>query len=61
MLQQAIVLRLCLIIHLLPQLAKLEKEVKEHAKKVTIKEEAEAEVPIINPGIGGKLLLTQGP
>ncbi|KAG9018769.1 hypothetical protein FRB90_009773 [Tulasnella sp. 427] len=46
---------------LVDKIAKLEKEVKEHAKKVTVKEEAEAEVPIINPGIGGKLLLTQGP
>jgi len=40
-------------------LAKLEVEVKEHSKRVSVKEEAEAEVPIINPGFGTKLL-TQG-
>lgn len=42
----------------LGQLAQLEKEVKERAKKDTQKEQAEAEAPIINPaGIG---LLTYG-
>lgn len=38
------------------QLAALEKEVKERAKKDTAKEELEAEQPIINP----RLLITQG-
>lgn len=33
---------------------------KEQKKKVAVKEEAEAEAPIINPGFGNKLLLTQG-
>lgn len=42
------------------QIKKLEIEVKEQSKKVSVKEEAEAEVPIINPGFGNKLLLTQG-
>ncbi|KAG8880927.1 hypothetical protein FRB97_000320 [Tulasnella sp. 331] len=45
---------------LVDKLKKLEADVKEHSKKVTVKEEAEAEVPIINPGFGNKLLLTQG-
>ncbi|KAG8994614.1 hypothetical protein FRB94_012647 [Tulasnella sp. JGI-2019a] len=45
---------------LVDKLKKLEAEVKEHGKRVTVKEEAEAEVPIINPGFGNKLLLTQG-
>ncbi|KAG8907666.1 hypothetical protein FRB99_002744 [Tulasnella sp. 403] len=44
---------------LVDKLAKLEAEVKENSKKVTVKEEAEAEVPIINPGFN-KLLITQG-
>jgi len=42
------------------KIKKLEAEVKEHGKKVAVKEEAEAEAPIINPGFGNKLLLTQG-
>lgn len=42
------------------KLKKLEADVKEQSKKVLVKEEAEAEVPIINPGFGNKLLLTQG-
>ena len=51
----------CRLILILPgQIKKLEIEVKEQSKKVSVKEEAEAEVPIINPGFGNKLLLTQG-
>lgn len=43
------------------QLATLEKEVKERAKKETAKEAQEQDAPIINPGgFGNKLLLTQG-
>jgi clathrin heavy chain len=43
------------------QLTQLEKEMKERAKKDTQKEQAEAEVPMINPGgIGNMLRLTNG-
>jgi len=42
------------------QIAQLEKEVKERSKKEVQKEQQEAEMPIINPGFGGPLLLTQG-
>lgn len=42
------------------QLAHLEKEVKERAKRDATKDQAEAEQPIINPGGFGTLLLTQG-
>lgn len=43
------------------QLTALEKEVKEHSKKDSQKEQQEAEAPIINPGgFGDRLLLTQG-
>lgn len=41
------------------QLAALEREVKERAKKDTAKEEQEADQPIINPGLN-RLLITQG-
>jgi hypothetical protein len=39
------------------QLAQLEKEVQERSKKDVQKEQAEAEAPIINPG----LMITNGP
>ncbi|KAI0629190.1 clathrin heavy chain [Trametes polyzona] len=42
------------------RLAALEKEVKERSKKDTEKEQQEAEAPIIQPGLGGRLMLTQG-
>ncbi|KAI0331507.1 clathrin heavy chain [Cubamyces sp. BRFM 1775] len=42
------------------KLAALEKEVKERSKKDTEKEQQEAEAPIIQPGLGGRLMLTQG-
>ncbi|KAI0641858.1 clathrin heavy chain [Trametes meyenii] len=42
------------------RLATLEKEVKERSKKDTEKEQQEAEAPIIQPGLGGRLMLTQG-
>ncbi|EIW58700.1 clathrin heavy chain [Trametes versicolor FP-101664 SS1] len=42
------------------RLAQLEKEVKERSKKDTEKEQQEAEAPIIQPGLGGRLMLTQG-
>ena len=42
------------------QIAQLEKEVKERSKKEVQKEQQEADMPIINPGFGGPLLLTQG-
>ena len=42
------------------QIAALEKEVKERSKKDTEKEQQEAEAPIIQPGLGGRLMLTQG-
>ncbi|KAF8518034.1 hypothetical protein BU17DRAFT_76299 [Hysterangium stoloniferum] len=45
--------------HLLEKLAALEKEVRERSKKDTQKEQQEAEQPIINPGFGGRLLITQ--
>jgi clathrin heavy chain len=41
----------------IPQLAQLEKEVKERSKKDVQKEQAEAEAHIINPG----LMITNGP
>lgn len=45
---------------LVPQLATLEKEVRERSQKDTQKEQQESEQPIINPGgFGGRLLLTQ--
>jgi hypothetical protein len=46
----------CWLIRFL-QLAQLEKEVKERSKKDVQKEQAEAEAPIINPG----LMITNGP
>ncbi|KAH9852080.1 clathrin heavy chain [Lenzites betulinus] len=42
------------------KLATLEREVKERSKKETEKEQQEAEAPIIQPGLGGRLMLTQG-
>ncbi|KAI0652837.1 clathrin heavy chain [Cubamyces menziesii] len=42
------------------KLAALEKEVKERSKKDSEKEQQEAEAPIIQPGLGGRLMLTQG-
>ncbi|RPD64311.1 clathrin heavy chain 1 [Lentinus tigrinus ALCF2SS1-7] len=45
---------------LVEKVATLEKEVKERAKKDTEKEQKEAEVPLIEPGFGGRLMLTQG-
>jgi len=45
--------------HLADKLAVLEKEVKERAKKDSQKEQLEAEQPIINPGFGGRLMITQ--
>ena len=39
---------------------RLEKEVKERSKKESEKEQQEAEVPVIQPGFGGRLMLTQG-
>ncbi|KAI0716028.1 clathrin heavy chain 1 [Cerioporus squamosus] len=45
---------------LVEKIAALEKEVKERAKKDTEKEQKEAEVPLIEPGFGGRLMLTQG-
>ncbi|KAI0675438.1 clathrin heavy chain [Trametes maxima] len=42
------------------RLATLEKEVKERSKKDTEKEQQEADAPIIQPGLGGRLMLTQG-
>ena len=42
------------------QIAALEKEVKERSKKDTEKEQQEAERPLIEPGFGGRLMLTQG-
>ncbi|OBZ66438.1 Clathrin heavy chain 1 [Grifola frondosa] len=45
---------------LVEKLAALEKEVKERSKKDTEKEQQESEVPIINPGGFGRLMLTQG-
>jgi clathrin heavy chain len=41
------------------QLAALEREVRERAKKDNAKEEQEADQPIINPGLN-RLLITQG-
>ena len=38
----------------------MEKEVKERTKKDSEKEKQEAEVPLIEPGFGGRLMLTQG-
>ncbi|KAH9888911.1 clathrin heavy chain [Cubamyces lactineus] len=38
----------------------VEKEVKERSKKDSEKEQQEAEAPIIQPGLGGRLMLTQG-
>ena len=38
----------------------MEKEVKERSKKDSEKEQQEAEAPIIQPGLGGRLMLTQG-
>jgi hypothetical protein len=44
------------------QIAALEKEIKERAKKDSQKEQQEADAPIINPGgFGNRLMLTQGP
>ncbi|KAI0343145.1 clathrin heavy chain 1 [Trametopsis cervina] len=45
---------------LIDRLAMLEKEVKERSQKETQKEQQEAEVPIINPGFGNRLMITQG-
>ncbi|KAH9935862.1 clathrin heavy chain [Epithele typhae] len=45
---------------LVDKLAALEKEVKERSKKDTEKEKQEAEQPLIEPGFGGRLMLTQG-
>jgi len=45
---------------LVDKIAQLEKEVRERSKKEVQKEQQEAEMPIINPGFGGPLLLTQG-
>lgn len=45
---------------LVDKIARLEKEVKERSKKDTQKEQQDAEMPIIGPGFGGRLLLTQG-
>ena len=42
------------------KLAVLENEVKERSKKETEKEKQEAERPLIEPGFGGRLMLTQG-
>ncbi|EJF64173.1 clathrin heavy chain 1 [Dichomitus squalens LYAD-421 SS1] len=42
------------------KLAALEKEVKERSKKESQKEQEEAERPLIEPGFGGRLMLTQG-
>ncbi len=42
------------------KLAALEKEVKERSKKESDKEQQEAERPLIEPGFGGRLILTQG-
>ncbi|ETW78923.1 hypothetical protein HETIRDRAFT_155976 [Heterobasidion irregulare TC 32-1] len=45
---------------LVDKLASLEREVKERSQKETQKEQQEADAPIINPGFGNRLLLTQG-
>jgi clathrin heavy chain len=42
------------------QIAALEKEVRERAKKDTAKEQTEAEAPILNPMLNGRLMLTNG-
>ena len=42
------------------QIRQLEKEVKERSKKESEKEQQEAERPLIEPGFGGRLMLTQG-
>ena len=49
-----------MVTNLFSKLAALEKEVKERSKKDTEKEQKEAEVPLIEPGFGGRLMLTQG-
>jgi hypothetical protein len=41
------------------QVAALEKQVKERAKRDSQKDQAESEAPILNPGLN-QLLLTQG-
>jgi clathrin heavy chain len=46
---------------LVEKIATLEKEVKERAKKDSVKEQQEADAPIINPGgLGNRLMLTSG-
>ncbi|KAG6890292.1 hypothetical protein C0995_009498 [Termitomyces sp. Mi166 len=45
---------------LVDKLSLLEKEVQERSKKDAQKEQAESEAPIINPGFGSTLLLTNG-
>ncbi|KAI0091788.1 clathrin heavy chain [Irpex rosettiformis] len=45
---------------LIDRLATLEKEVKERSQKETQKEQEEADAPIINPGFGSRLMITQG-
>ncbi|KAI8996350.1 clathrin heavy chain [Trametes punicea] len=42
------------------KIAALEKEVKERSKKDAEKEQQEAEAPILQPGLGGRLMITQG-
>ncbi|CAL1714910.1 unnamed protein product [Somion occarium] len=45
---------------LVEKIASLERQVREHSQKVTQKEKEEDEAPILGPGFGGRLLLTQG-
>ncbi|KAI9064179.1 clathrin heavy chain [Trametes sanguinea] len=42
------------------KIAQLEKDVKERSKKDAEKEQQEAEAPILQPGLGGRLMITQG-
>ncbi|KAK7679481.1 hypothetical protein QCA50_017535 [Cerrena zonata] len=45
---------------LVEKIASLERQVKEHSQKEVQKEKEEAEAPILGPGFGGRLMLTQG-
>ena len=45
---------------LVEKIAALEKQVKEQSQKEVQKEKEEAEAPILGPGFGGRLMLTQG-